>query len=79
MKPAWSSRQLLDSTSGFLTQSNVRVICSHSNLAGAVLILWTTDKADFYRSCGLSSVTAFKVMRKAPDWMAEGLNGLPGH
>jgi GNAT superfamily N-acetyltransferase len=48
------------------------VIASHPDLAGAVLILWTTDKVGFYEACGLKHETGFKLMRRIPEWMERG-------
>lgn len=45
------------------------VITAHVRFEGMVLVLWTADQVKFYEACGLSCVTEFHVLRKAPQWL----------
>ena len=47
----------------------IGVICQHPQVVGSVIILWTTDQVEFYKSCGLAHETGIEVMRKPPAWM----------
>ncbi len=44
-------------------------VSAHPRFEGMVLILWTTDRVEFYKACGLSHEEEFQVMRLAPRWM----------
>ena len=50
------------------------VITSHPRFEGMVQILWTADRVEFYKACGLDHATDLQVMRKAPDWMKAAPN-----
>ena len=49
-------------------------ISSYAKFDGMVLILWTTDKVEFYKACGLTHEEEFQLMRRAPSWMKKNEN-----
>ena len=43
----------------------MEVITLHPSVLGSAVVLWTTDKVEFYESCGFRHEDGFHVMRIA--------------
>ena len=44
----------------------MEVISTHPSILGTCVVLWTTDKVEFYQSCGFTHEERFQFMRIAP-------------